>query len=82
MIRTLLDRETLEAALVGLQLQRDEIENKMSDLRRQIGGRNGTRPLGSTPVVKRRGMSAAARKRIVAAQRKRWADYRRKHTAA
>ena len=42
MARTQLDRSTLEAALIGLQLQRDEIETKMADLRRQLAGRDGT----------------------------------------
>ena len=82
MARIQLDRSTLEAALIGLQLQRDEIENKIADLRRQLAGRDGTREAGSPPVRKRRGMSVAARKRIAAAQKKRWAEFRRKQKAA
>ena len=83
MARTRLDRSTLEAALIGLQLQRDEIEAKMAELRRQVAGRDGTRHTGSSsPVRKRHRMSAEARKRIAAAQKIRWAEYRKKQKAA
>ena len=42
MARTRLDRETLEAALIGLQLQRDQVEKKMAELRRQVAGRDAS----------------------------------------
>lgn len=82
MARTRMDRETLEAALIGLRLQQEQIEEKMAELRRQVAGRDGTRQLGSAPVRKRRKMSVAARKRIAAAQKKRWAEFRKKRKAA
>lgn len=81
MARTRLDRETLEAALVGLQLQLDQIEAKMAELHHQVSGRDGTGRIGAALVRKRRRMSTAARKRIAAAQKKRWAAYRKKKAA-
>ena len=74
------DAEILEAALLGLERQRSEIEEKMAELRRQLDDRAG-RPARSTAAVnaaaptvpKKRTMSAAGRRRVAAAQRKRWA---------
>jgi len=74
------DAELLEAALFGLEHRRTEIEEKMAELRRQLGGRAGsvTRMGAGTGATtagmrKRRTLSAAARRLIAAAQRKRWA---------
>ena len=82
MARTTLDRSLLEAALIGLQLQQEQIEKKITELRRQVTGRDGNREAGSTPIRSRRKMGAAARKRIGAAQRKRWAAFRKKQAKA
>ena len=71
------DHALLEAALIGYQHQLDQIEAKMAELRRQMGGKSpaaGVKTAGGAPM-KRRQMSAAARKRIAAAQKKRWAEY-------
>jgi hypothetical protein len=76
------DPELLAAALVGYERQRSEIETKIAELRRQLRRRaehNGHGALaaeGAAPV-QRRVLSAAARKRIAVAQRKRWAEYRK-----
>src|SRR5712692_8763419 len=59
----------LEPALFGFEHQRSQIEEKMAELRRRIGGRAATVKALAT---KKRTMSAAARRRIGAAQRKRW----------
>src|SRR5437899_424520 len=82
------DAELLEAALVGLEHQRSEIEEKMAELRRQLDDRVG-RPARSAAAVntaaptvpKKRTMSAAGRRRVAAAQRKRWAELKRAQTA-
>src|SRR5437867_2385506 len=74
------DAELMAAALIGLERQRSEIEEKMAELRRQLDDRAG-RPARSTAAVntaaptvpKKRTMSAAGRRRVAAAQRKRWA---------
>src|SRR5947209_326170 len=71
------DAEILEAALIGLDRRRSQIEEKMAELRRQIGGSDAARKsnaVGSEPAPKKRTMSAAARRRIAEAQRKRWAE--------
>jgi|SRR6516164_5213747 hypothetical protein len=73
----MIDIATLQAALLGYQAQHDQIVAKMDELRRQLGK---TRGAGSipTPLRTKRALSAAARKRIADAQRKRWAEYRAK----
>ena len=75
------DAELLVAALTGYQHQRSEIEAKMAELRRQLGSRAVRAAVdgsdGVRPAQKKRTMSAAARKRIAAAQRKRWAVYKK-----
>jgi hypothetical protein len=65
------DGEILAAALVGFEHQRSEIEEKMAELRHRIGGEAALVP--KKGATKKRTMSAAARRRIGAAQRKRWA---------
>jgi len=74
------DQALLEAALIGYQHQLEEIEAKMAELRRQLGGKPSA-PSAKTATAAapagRRQMSAAARKRIAAAQKKRWAEYHR-----
>lgn len=72
------DQALLEAALIGYQHQLDQLEGKMADLRRQLGGKPpAAAPKSASGPGKRRHMSAAARKRIATAQRKRWAEYHR-----
>ena len=82
------DAEFLAAALVGFTHKRSEIEAKMAELRRELrgrGGRDGNAPIAEpTPATPQRKwtMSAAARKRIAAAQHKRWAAHREAKKAA
>lgn len=76
------DRDLLEAALIGYESQKEELDEAIAEIRRELGGkpaatRTQTKGDASTPV-KRRTMSAAARKRIAAAQRKRWAEFHAK----
>jgi len=74
-----IDLQTLRAALIGYQSEQERIARAIADLQTQLKG--GKPPAGSRParaaVAKKpkRQMSAAARKRIAAAQKKRWADY-------
>jgi hypothetical protein len=77
------DGDLLEAALIGLERQRDSIMEKMAALRARLGIRGGGRASSAADTVsldgaaparkRRRRMSAAGRRRIAAAQRKRWA---------
>jgi hypothetical protein len=74
-----LDGDTLQAALIGYRHEHDQIATKMEEIRRQIGGRSAVSVVANTPEGKKRVMSAAARKRIAAGQKRRWAAYRKEH---
>ena len=68
--------EILQAALIGLGAQRQRIDGQITEIRRLLGSNPRSAPV-STPEAasrRKRTMSAAARARIAAAQRKRWAD--------
>jgi len=69
------DASVLEAALIGFEQMRRNVEEKISEIRRQLGGSDGTRAAQVGPAH-RRTLSAAGRRRIAAAQRKRWAAAR------
>ncbi len=69
------DRSLLEAALAGYVYQRDQIDLKVAEIR-QLMGTGVKRPTGEVTKPKR-GMSAAGRARVAAAQRKRWAEQKR-----
>ena len=77
--RTVRNHSLLTAALEGLELQRQRIDEQIQEVRSLLGrgtGRRG-RPPGSG---KKRGptrLSAQARRRIAAAQKRRWAEYRK-----
>ncbi len=79
------DLTTLEMALVGYELEKQKIDEKIREIRAQLGGRRAQAPgasqRGGAPARKRV-LSAAARKRIAAAQKKRWAEHRRKKAQA
>jgi hypothetical protein len=66
-----IDQALLEAALVGYLHQRDQVEAKIAEIQSQLGGA----PKSAAGSEKTRSMSFAARERIAAAQRKRWAVY-------
>lgn len=87
--------ELLRAALYGYERQRALIDEKIADIRRELGGagksanagigmsgqrRRGRPPKAETETTEaakpKRNMSAAGRKRIIAATRKRWAAWR------
>ncbi len=68
--------DILKAALIGLEVQRERIDAHISEVRRQLGSdsRNGTEATtAGVPLRRKRTMSAAARAKTAAAQRKRWA---------
>jgi len=70
----------LAIALVGYELEKKKIEERIREIRSQLGGARLTAkaaPVLNHEPPKRRKLSAAARKRIAAAQRKRWAEHRR-----
>jgi hypothetical protein len=72
----------LAMALVGYEVEKKKIEDRIREIRSQLGGGRVTgkevvRPLTNNDQPKRRQLSAAARKRIAAAQKKRWAEHRK-----
>ena len=69
----------LTAALEGLELQKQRIDEQIQEVRSLLGrtpARRG-RPPGSANKRAAGRLSAAARKRIAAAQKRRWAEYRK-----
>jgi hypothetical protein len=80
--RSFEDNSFLVAALEGLEMQRKRIDEQIQYVRALLGGRRGRPPAlpGSafgTPARKRN-LSEAARRRIALAQKRRWAEYRKK----
>lgn len=74
----------LSAALEGLQLQKNRIEQQIREVQALLGRRSGPAAAEASPAKtrrKRRPLSQAARKRISIAQKKRWADFRKKGKA-
>ncbi|HXI44528.1 MAG TPA: hypothetical protein VNH83_31375 [Bryobacteraceae bacterium] len=73
------DQDLLAMALVGYEAQRAKIDAAIRDIQDQLGHRGPGRPRvetgGAAPA--KRTLSIAARKRIAAAQRKRWAAVRK-----
>jgi peptidoglycan hydrolase CwlO-like protein len=86
------NKEILEAALHGLELQRDKLEQQIAEVRSLLGTaparrgrpRKNSAETGSSAAAKtasatrkKRTLSPEARKRIAAAQKKRWASFRK-----
>jgi len=83
------NREILEAALQGLEAQRQRLDEQISQVRSMMGQRAPRSSKGATAEAssnaastssrerKRRILSPEARKRIAAAQKKRWATFRK-----
>jgi hypothetical protein len=75
MLTKKLTTEILTAAIDGFEAQKLNINAQIAELRAMLSG-DSTQPTTApgAPKGKRRKMSAAARKRIGDAQRKRWAE--------
>jgi hypothetical protein len=75
--------ELLRMALIGYEVEREKIDEKMSEIRSLIsGGTTKTAAEEAAPVRKRRRMSKEARARISAATKARWAAFRREKATA
>jgi hypothetical protein len=78
-------REILEAALHGLEAQKHKLDEQIAQVRSMLGGRAakpgkaaGWAVGGATNgAPRKRILSPEARQRIAAAQKKRWAAYRK-----
>jgi hypothetical protein len=70
------DTATLQMALIGYQSQLTQITEKMMEIRKHLGRAGSKVGDGDVPASRRkRHMSAAGRKRVAEAQRKRWAAF-------
>jgi hypothetical protein len=68
------NRSILEAALEGLEARRAKLDEQIAELRRAMAGAGES--VEEAPAPRKRRMSAAGRKRIAEAARKRWAAVR------
>ncbi|HKE23213.1 MAG TPA: hypothetical protein VKB88_12685 [Bryobacteraceae bacterium] len=77
-LEVMADIEMLRMALAGYQLERQKIQQKIDEIDRQLGGRtlSVVSADGHKASRQRRPLSAAAKRRIASAQKKRWAKYR------
>ena len=82
--RSTADPSTLQMALVGYQIEKQKIEDKIREIQAQLKGKHValTGAAGETVAAgPKRVLSPAARKRIAAAQKKRWAEHRKRIAA-
>ncbi len=77
--KKVLDAALLQAALEGLEQQRLELEKKITAVQSMLGTRKAR--AGAAAAKPKRTLSAAARKRIADAQKRRWALVRAKAAA-
>ena len=77
-MRTHVDTAILQMALIGFQSQLAQITEKMREIRKRLGRAGSNVGDGDMPASRRKHhMSAAGRKRIADAQKKRWAAFHR-----
>jgi len=78
---TLQDPALLAAALEGLELQRKRIDDQIATVRAMLGGKKAAAsapPAAAVaPIRRKRVLSEEARQYIAAAQKKRWASFRK-----
>ena len=87
-MRRQIDTAILEMALVGFNAKRDEVVQKMADIERQLGvhrkGESAPSAAAKTPTAAakpKRKLSAAGKRAIRAALKKRWAAFHAKTDA-
>ena len=79
------DLTTLQMALVGFQIERRKIDEKIAEIQVRLKGKASAAPSVAeekTAVAPKRVLSLAARRRIALAQKKRWAEHRRRKAQA
>lgn len=78
--KTTQDLSTLQMALVGYQVEKERIEEKIRELQAALKGKGVPSVELAAPKTAgvKRILSPAARKRIAAAQKKRWAEHRKR----
>ena len=78
------DLSTLQMALVGYEVEKQRIEEKIREIQAQLKGKTVSSSTGAKAKAAggKRELSAATRRRISAAQKKRWAEHRKKAAQA
>jgi hypothetical protein len=79
------DISTLQMALVGYQIEKQRIESKMQEIQSHLKGKRvafAGSGAETAAAPRKRVLSEAARSRIAAAQKKRWAEHRKRAAAA
>jgi hypothetical protein len=77
-----LDNDILAAAIEGFEAQKKHLDAQIAEIRQLLTGASAGPAAKPETGRKRRKMSAAGRKRIAEAQRKRWADVKKQSGAA
>jgi hypothetical protein len=81
------DLSTLQMALIGYQMEKQKIDVRIREIEARLGGKRiaasaSASSAGAAAPAKTKGvkrvLSPEARKRIAAAQKKRWAEHRKK----
>jgi len=74
------DLSTLQMALVGYEIEKQKIADKISEIQAKLKGKTVTSKATAEPkeASVKRVLSPAARRRIAAAQKKRWAEHRKR----
>lgn len=83
--RSIEDLTTLQMALVGYQIEKQRIESKINELQGLLKGKRTAVTSGAGGEVaapRKRELSEAARKRIAMAQKRRWAEHRKRAAQA
>ena len=79
------DTATLQMALIGYQIERQKIDERIREIQNQLKGK-AVAPLPSAgenaAAPGKRILSPAARRRIALAQKKRWAEHRKRQAQA
>lgn len=73
-----LTKEIISTAIFGFEEQRRKLDAQIAELRGMLGETSNGATSAGPKTRKRRGMSAAGRKAIAEAQRRRWAASREK----
>jgi cell division septum initiation protein DivIVA len=76
------DLVMLQMALIGYQHEKQRIDEKINEIQARLKGKSSAESAAPAVAAKKSGrvkrvLSASARKRIAAAQKKRWADHRK-----
>ena len=72
--------DLLQAALIGYQAETNRIKQAMAEIRAELQGSAGATS-AATPKRAKQKISAAARKRMAIAQKRRWAAFRQQKLA-